>query len=144
MRIDGFRIDQLNNYSVPAAQNTPNKASEKSAKAFDIVDTYERGNSNINADFGGYDRNGRLSGSKYALDGVANILNTDEGTVRMKMSSKGLEPEDLIYPEKTVKLSDEPDTQAKLSDFALNMRADLMADTGMSESELGEFINAVR
>ena len=56
------------------------------------------------------------------------------------MKDMGMQPEDLVNPEKTSKLSTQPETKAKLSDFAINQRNEIKNKSGMSEEELTDFL----
>lgn len=148
MRIDGFGIRQFDNEQALRVQNRPigQNVQEPQVKKNDEPVSYERAAKRIETDFGGYNKFGRLNNpsSRYAVGGVADILKTDEGSVRVKMSDKGIEPEDLINPNKTAELSDEPEAKAKLTDFAISMREGIMAETGMNADELNEFVDSLR
>ena len=148
MRIDGLGIYGAANGVTLSERNRANvtEASERAnLENMSAGAVYDRSDS-VETDFGGYNRFGRLNSepaSRYAVGGVADILKTDEGSVRIKMSSKGIEPEDLINPDKTAQLSDEPATQARLTDYAMSVRNGIMAQTGMNDGELNDFVNSL-
>lgn len=128
-------------------------------KAYEAKSTYQASTDRINTNFGGYDNSGRLlnksqgvktidgtvtpkkrEDNTYIVNGVAEILNTDSKNVETKMKDMGMQPEDLVNPEKTSKLSTQPETKAKLSDFAINQRNEIKNKSGMSEEELTDFL----
>ncbi len=138
-----------------------------SGNAFAIKDTYEPSKEQVRVNFGGYDKNGRggisslgraassmpvqndfstnpSSSTNYIMDGLKSVLNTDEEGVSVKMKDAGLQPEDLVYPERAKTLSTDPATQTALENFATDERSSLLAASGMTNQELDNFVSAVR
>ena len=108
------------------------------ADAFGIKDTYEPSSQRPDTNYGGYDRTGRM------INGYSNILKTNVEDLSVRMKNSGLQTEDLVYPDKVTKLSDEPKTQNALADFATSERQSLLSQSGMTDEELDDFISKVR
>lgn len=143
------------------------RPSSGSDNAFAIKDTYEPSKEQVKVNFGGYDKNGRggisslgratssmpvqndfstkgTSSQSYIMDGLKSVLNTDEEGVSVKMKDAGLQPEDLVYPDRAKNLSADPNVQAALENFATDERSSLLAASGMTSQELDNFVSAVR
>lgn len=111
-----------------------------------IRDTYESSAARVKTDFGGYNRLGQRTNKPAngdIMDGYARILNVNNDELSVKMKEKGVMVEDLVYPDKSEQLSEEPYTKAVLRDFATMERESLLRDSGMSGQELDDLVENV-